>query len=54
MRLPLTVESQNLPANGLHFGFDGATQTVTVAGTVPDRGDQGKDRACDGDVGFHV
>lgn len=44
------VESQKLPVSGLDVSFDGATQTVTVAGTVPDQATREKVVLCCGNV----
>jgi nucleoid-associated protein YgaU len=44
------VAAQGLPASGLDIGFDGASGTVTVAGTVSDQATKEKILLCCGNV----
>ena len=44
------IRAQNLPADQLTITFDGATQFVTVAGTVPDQATKEKIVLCCGNV----
>jgi len=44
------IGSQNLKADGLNVGYDGATQTVTVSGVAPDQATKEKIVLCCGNV----
>ena len=44
------IASQNLSAQGLNVVYDGATQTVTVAGVAPDQATKEKIVLCCGNV----
>lgn len=44
------VSAQGLPVQGLDIAYDGASHTVTVAGTVPDQSTREKVLLCCGNV----
>jgi nucleoid-associated protein YgaU len=44
------IAAQGLPTGGLDIGFDGASATVTVSGTVPDQATKEKILLCCGNV----